>query len=66
MPRPVTAHANMIKTNLYFSIFIISGRLNSRIEPAEYMKMYSYGVYLVDALQVCTYLFGWSKTSILY
>lgn len=30
----------------------ISGRINLDLNPSDYMEMYSYGVYLIDILQV--------------
>ncbi|XP_026759953.2 uncharacterized protein LOC113519095 [Galleria mellonella] len=39
-------------SNILFKISDERGRINFKIKPAEFMEMYSYGVHLVNALQV--------------
>lgn len=47
---------------LPMSLFILkwfSGKIKTELQPSEFMEMYSYGVYLIDSLQVrCSTFFN--------
>lgn len=53
-----THKVNKVSKNFPFLMFcIFLGKITIDISPQKYMEMYSYGVYLIDALQVNIFIF---------